>query len=218
MLSAYVGSGNTRVEFCGSQIIGSNATEYNATGITFTDEWPRRWIIVAFCTTQIGVDLTQPTVNTIGGVAATLVFSDPLGVGSTWRQLWIAKVPTNADNTINATRAGTMSDGRFMAWAAYDLRSATATDTLISSSADPSSGTIDVSSGGLVVAFTDSTTALGTLSWTGVTKDDQINGTGTAAGRSISAASASKLPAPDLSITLDGSSAGNTQIWAASFR
>lgn len=220
MMSGYIGGANTRVVYLGTQIIGSNASTYNATGITLSDPWPRRHIIVGFSTFALTANLTQPNVTSIcGNGSPALVRTEPVGNALFWRQLWIASAPTNASNTITATRAASMAYGAFSAWAAYDLQSATPTDNITSPVADPtSSASINVTAGGIIVLFTNLETARGTITLTGVTKDAQVSGTGTASGTSVTTGSASKMAGPSVSLTSTAGSGGNNNFIAASFR
>lgn len=215
-----IGGRNTRIVYLGAQVIGSNASSYTFSSLSptpgFGEESPRRYIIAAFHAGQLGPDFTKPICTDIGGVAPTQVLSNPDGPsGGTWSQLWIAAVPTNADETLTFSRAGLMTHGLIEVWAGYDLASAVPTDTEIGSSANPSLGDITVAGGGCVVAFA-TTTSAGAFTWGGVAIDHEATGTGTASSRRYSAAHADKLAAGLLSIS--SSQAASHAFIAASFR
>lgn len=211
MMGGIVGGANTRVIWQDHRATSTNQATFTATSVPFGDESPRRWIIVAFRCGNLTGNLTAPTSCTIGGVAATKIFEDPVGIALTHRQVWIAHVPTGASGTITVNRAANMTGQVLNVWAAYDLQSAVEVDAKVSSAANPASVSLTVSAGGIAIAFTDGTSA-GPFTWTEPTEDvDSALGT-----LSYSAASKSKLAAGSLAVSVSG--AANHTVVAASFR
>lgn len=212
MMGGIIGGANTRVEWKDHRSSGVNQTTFTANSVPFGDASPRRWIIVSFRCSNLTLNLAAPNACTIGGVAATLILQDPAGTSLSHRQIWIAKVPTGTSGTITVTRAANMTGQVLNVWAAYDLQSAVAVDTEVSTFADPGSGNLTCQSGGIAIGYADEPTTPPGFTWTGLTED--VDAALGAIG--YAAASLSKTAGGSLAITADTDA--NCSFIAASFR
>ena len=110
---------------------------------------------------------------TVGGVAATEVVNAPFDdVPDGTSSIWIVSLPTGTSGDVVVS--GSDLDAVWLSvWAAYNLNSATATDTAsdIGATAGPSDLSVDVLAGGAVFAIAVRGAAGQTLTWTGVTED-----------------------------------------------
>jgi hypothetical protein len=194
----------------------SDVSTYTFTSASLGTAGATRHIIVGFAAGQLGANLNAPNSCTIAGVSATLVISDPVGTGLSWRQFWIAAVPTGTTGNIVLTRAGNMSSGAIVVWAAYDLISATAFATGTPGSGTPTaSANCNTSAGGIAVGFARGSSS-STFTWSGLTEDaDFLIGGDTV---SISGASASNTPAASPRSISATASAAAANLITASFR
>lgn len=210
------GSALPTVAFKGTAYGTVNASSYTFSSKDFGTAAASRRIVVANSQSHLTANINNPNACTIGGVTATLVFASPPSTGSGSYQLWIAAVPTGTTGNIVISRAADMGFMGIAWWAVYDLSSSTAVDADKGSSfANPSSQTLTVSDGGIVIAFWRGGSSVG-HTWTGPTEDfDQVAGSGTASGIYITGASKAQCAAPSLSVSLAGES---NQFIAASFR
>lgn len=133
----------------------------------------RRIIVAAGCPAN-GVDRTISSV-TIGGDAATAIGTIASGAGGgafAQAQLFVLQVDTGTTADIVVTWSGAADRCSVGVWAAYDLQSSTPTATL-TSTANPQTGTINVSAGGILIAaafdFNGVPTAA-TFTWAGPTE------------------------------------------------
>jgi hypothetical protein len=145
----------------------------------------RRIIVGAFGRSNAAVTLTSITV---GGVTATVVASatDNDGIVFLRSDLAIVDFPagTSASIVVTYSSAGSLARASIGVWAAYDLLSATPTDTANNNS-DPMSAAIDVSAGGIIVGFATSD-ATATHTWTNLTErfDEAVEGISSHTGAS----------------------------------
>lgn len=212
-----IGGRNTRVIWRQHAIDGSNQSTYTFTGVNFGAVSTRRHIIVAFGfgAGSLGASLAPPTM-TIGGVSATAVIDLGATSGTSGRPLWIAAVPTGTTGTIVVTRASGMTYGIIEVWTAYDLISATPVHTVAGTLANPSTGNLTTSSGGIAVGMASAAAAGGGFTWTNLTENDDATGSGTASAVQYTAADASKTASGTLALSL--AQGGAIRMFAASFR
>jgi len=212
-----IGGLNTRIVYLGRQITGSNASSYSFGGVGLSEAWPRRHIIVGFNAAYNGGAFTRPSVTNICGEAPSLVVSEPSGDSAgDWWQLWVAHVPTNTSNTIQASRAASMTHGAIMVWAAYDLTSGTPVDAQVGGLSNPSSVSLNMQSRGVAVGFSAYPSGQGDASWSGLSENDEATGSGTASARRFSGASIDKAAAGSLAVSV--STSGNHRMIAASWK
>jgi len=107
-----------------------------------------------------------------------------------------------------------MTHGALSVWAAYDLPGDSFVDGF-DFFGNPAADNLDTLASGIAVAFVVASSA-SAVSWTGLTLDGALTGTGTASGVTISAASRSKTTAGALAIQAD--QGANISLNAASYR
>ena len=134
---------------------GSTGTTSSVTSINFGTAFAGRVITIAFVMNGGG----KPLSATIGGIAAS-VAGDWVNVGVGWAS---AVVPTGTSGTLAITTAATDQAFTYCAIAVTGARDANPVDAILSTTG---SGTIDVISGGAVVAIC---AANASGSWTGAT-------------------------------------------------
>jgi len=166
------GVGAASLVHTGRNDAGSGSTQ------TFTAEAigtaaPNRYVIVAVMQNS-GTRPATPTV-TIGGITATPAVemrTDYSGAASTTQALFIAAVPTGATADIVVTWSTTVDITAIAKWAAYGIN-----PTVIgtaTSGANPASFTVNVPSGGIVIAAVNNPQYT-TSTWTGATEDYDHN-------------------------------------------
>lgn len=134
-----------------------------------------RRVIVAAGSPANGASRTISSV-TIAGVTATAIGSIAVGSGGgafAEVQLFVLQVDTGTTASIVVTWSGAADRCSIGVWAAYDLQSSTPTATL-TSIANPQTGTINVSAGGILIAAANdfnSVPSPGTFAWTGPTEN-----------------------------------------------
>lgn len=172
------------VAFTYSVITAIGASSFNFTGASFGTARGNRTMIVA-----IGNNNQAPTAVTIGGVTAAQQVVQNNGA-NTYTSIWTAAVPTGTSGTVAVTWAGVVGGSCLGVWAAYALKSATATDTAGDISS-PYNIPVNVSANGIAIGCAYSTAGIGgvgTASWSNATQsyDTQIVGPSSSGGSGAS--------------------------------
>jgi hypothetical protein len=173
----------------------------------------RRIHVVTF-----GTDNTRTLSSlTVGGVSATVNATTTAGVLGAG--IATATVPTGTSGDIVVTWSGTSAQCAIFVYASTGLTSNAALDTDTDvAGADPAEDTLTTVAGGFLIVGAINTGGSGTtLSFTGVTEDDELNETSPSIKNY---ASASKFPTTDTSTAVSASAAAaeNVQIMiSASF-
>lgn len=193
-----------------------NAPSYSIGSVALGTADATRRIIVGVWAGQLGANINQPDSVTVAGVAATLVVTSNT-TGTAWQQIWIAAVPTGTTGTVVLARSGgDMSAAVIHVWAAYNLLSDTAIDTVpFGTIANPSVGNLDTLAGGIAVGHSKSASA-GTWTISGLTKDAE--GTGSGTGASVRWAAAAKSPTLTETLAISFGQAAANFFTAASWR
>lgn len=185
----------------------ANASSYTFSSLAFGPASPARHVIVAISAADDGGATITFTSVTIGGVSATAVSGASSGT-SRKIALYIAAVPTGATGdvsfgtTVGCERAGVS------VWAAYNLTSATATDTAATSGAS-SDVSVDMQTGDVgVAAGLLASSDVGLTTYSGMTEryDVQIEGDFSNSAGDHTATSTETPKTVTLSATLSGSS------------
>lgn len=176
-----------------------------------------RVIIVGVGGSNVTVAAITITSVTIGGVSATEISDNRSG--QSYCGLYSLQVDTGTTADIVVTWSGVMSACGIGVWAAYNLLSSTPTDTGTDSASDPLNTTIDVSAGGVVVAYTENYAGSTPSNvWTGVTEDfDKVIRAAAFAGQS-GASGAFTTSQTGLTIDVNPSVFTNGILQVASFR
>jgi hypothetical protein len=154
-----------------------------------------RIIVVATCD-MAGTDISSVTV---AGIAATR------RVNSDHAQIWTATVPTGTTGTITVVSSSGTLNG-IGVYSLYGLSSEVPVDT----DAGSSSASVDVNSGGFVIASFAANTPAGTPTWTGLTRDWFA-----AVGGSANFSTASDLFATAQTVAISETGVGGTNWMAA---
>jgi hypothetical protein len=166
------GAGAATVTYIGRNDAGSGSTQTFA-GQAIGTAAPNRYVIVSVAQNS-GTRLATPTV-TVGGISATAVVAlrtDYSSAASTTQALFIAAVPTGTTADVVVTWSTTVDFTAIAVWAAYGINpTAIATAT---SGADPASFTVNVPSGGIVIAAVNNTQYT-TSTWAGATENYDNN-------------------------------------------
>ena len=156
------GSGAT-VTFTASAVDSVDRSTYTYTSQSIGTEAADRIVVVAVTYTTTA-SISSVTINLVSAtqvVAAT-------GSGGQKIELWKASVPTGTSVTIIVVHPGTSDRGSIGVWAVYGA-SSTTYDTGSKTAADPLSDTVNIPTGGVVIAAAANNDAgTDTYTWTGL--------------------------------------------------
>ena len=205
-----VGLRPATVTYTDSSASDTDLTTYTFSSLSIGEASTSRHVIVAVLASNAAATVSTLTV---GGVSASLAKRATATNGIA--EIWIVAVPTGATGNVVVTFNAGSNRASVGVWAAYNLLSATATDS-DESNADPGVISIDVQAGGILVAGVYSASGTVSYTWTNITErfDIVVETTRRASGASLDFAAAQT----GLSITADASAATSQTMVAAAFR
>lgn len=205
-----VGLRPATVTYTDSSASNTDLTTYTFSSLSIGEASTSRHVIVAVLASNAAATVSTLTV---GGVSASLAKRATATNGIA--EIWIVAVPTGATGNVVVTFNAGNNRASVGVWAAYNLLSATATDS-DESNADPGVISIDVQAGGILVAGVYSVSGTVSYTWTNITErfDIVVETTRRASGASLDFAAAQT----GLSITADASAATSQTMVAAAFR
>lgn len=208
-----VGLRPATVTYTDSSASNTDLTTYTFSSLSIGEASTSRHVIVAVLASNSAATVSTVSTLTVGGVSASLAKRATATNGIA--EIWIAAVPTGATGNVVVTFNAGNNRASVGVWAAYNLLSATATDS-DESNADPGVISIDVQAGGILVAGVYSSTGTVSYTWTNITErfDIVVETSRRASGASLDFAAAQT----GLSITADASAATSQTMVAAAFR
>ncbi len=176
----------------------SGATTYSFTNLTGGTETTtlggQNRILLPFISGIASASRTISSVS-VNSVAASSVAN--VG-GSTQHPCGFYQVENSSDATgitVDVTFSGAMLRASCMLFSLSDLESTTALSTMTASGADPMSGSIDLYSGGMMLAATASNaTTFASVTWSPITSEIESAGSSTYASGRLVAAARTQIP------------------------
>lgn len=153
------------VTYIGNTLDTVDRTTYTFAAHSLSTASADRKIVVAVYGQRVSVAVSTLTVN---GVSASLVKAQPVSSADRTVELWQAAVPTDATGDIVVTfSGGNSAHCSIGVWAVYGAGSAA--HATLGNASNPSTGTIDVPSGGVLIAASVNNNG-STNTWTGPTE------------------------------------------------
>ncbi len=210
-------AGNTpdaTVEFT-DHATSTSGSPYSFTSRAIGTAASGRRIIVAVSAGNSGS--LAPSTVTVGGISATKVTGSDVAASTAGVSLWIAQVDTGTTATIVVTFSSSPPRCGIGVWAAYNLLNSAAVDVETASGSSPLAISLDVLSGGIVIAADANGGSARTRTWAGVSEDydETVSSSNTQSGGH--AAFASSQSGLAVTSTLSGSAA-SFALTGASFR
>lgn len=161
----------------GAQSTTSSTTQTFA-GLSFGTASAGRYLLA--CVYSVGATGHDQTAVTIGGVSATsvLTVSSAFGANTQRIEFWIANVPTGTSGSVVATTSNNAVRAAVQLYSLEGMVSSTPSDTATNSGSGASlSGSLDMPAGGVIIAAAAGvdTSLVGSVTWTGVTEDSDVN-------------------------------------------
>lgn len=150
------------VSYTDTDSVNSALSTYTFTSKSIGTADPKRTVFVGIV--EVGAPNTAPSSATIGGISAAAVVTAQNGTGGL-ATIWAAAAPTGTTATIVVNFPGVTNRCGIVVWSVYGDHQVNATAT---STSDPSTASIDVRAGGVLLASACGSTSA-TASSTGST-------------------------------------------------